>query len=200
MTPTNPDRKIIGVRACFLQLVVMLALAFLIAALFGPKPLLAATEAGGSVARQVSWGVAIGLAISVPAWIVVLNLQSLTAFKSQMLELANRIDLRGLNPLWIGLCAGVGEEVLCRGALQPLLGIWWTSLLFTLAHYRTGSFRSMNRTKWGYAGLVFLASMLMGYVLIEFGLVAAAVSHSVVDVIGIVVLRSESGRNMPRTV
>src|SRR5258708_14254149 len=139
MMPTNPDRKIIGVRGCFVQFVVMLALGFLIAALFGPKPLLVATEAGGSVARQVSWGVAIGLAISVPAWIVVLNLQSLTAFKSQMLELANRIDLRGLNPLWIGLCAGVGEEALCRGPLRPLLGIRRTPVRLARAHCRPGT-------------------------------------------------------------
>src|SRR5258708_37263722 len=102
MMPTNPVRKIIGVRACFLQLVVMLALAFLISALFGPKPLLVATEAGGSVARQVRCGVAIELGISVPAWIVVLDLQSLTAFGTQVVVLADRSDLRGLYPYAVG--------------------------------------------------------------------------------------------------
>jgi membrane protease YdiL (CAAX protease family) len=97
--------------------------------------------------------------------------------------------------LWFGLCAGVGEEALWRGALQPLLGVWWTSLLFTLAHYRTGSFRSMNPSKWGYAAFVFLASTLMGYVLVELGLIAAAVAHATIDVVGIVLLRSDIHRH-----
>ena len=47
------------------------------------------------------------------------------------------------------------------------------------------------------AGFVFLASVLMGHVLIGIGLVAAAVLHSVVDVFSLVVLRNEAGRNIP---
>jgi hypothetical protein len=57
----------------------------------------------------------------------------------------------------------------------------------------------MNPTKFGYAGFVFLVSVLMGYVLIEIGLIAAAVLHSVVDVFGLVVLRREYTRKMPRS-
>jgi membrane protease YdiL (CAAX protease family) len=139
--------------------------------------------------RQAVWGIAIGLSDAIPAWTVFLNVSAFSAFRDQMLELADRMDLRGFNPLWMALCAGVSEESLFRGALQPLIGIWWTSLAFTLAHFRTGSFQSMNRTKWGYAGFVVLASLLMGYVFIEVGLIAAAVSHFVVDVIGIVIIR-----------
>ncbi len=52
----------------------------------------------------------------------------------------------------------------------------------------------MNPTKWGYAGLVFVVSVLMGYILIEIGLVAVAVLHSVVDVLSLVVLRNEARR------
>lgn len=152
-----------------------------------------------SVVWQIGAGIAIGLPFSILAWIVVLKINVFANFRTQMLELASRVDLGGLNPLWFGLCAGVGEEALCRGALQPLLGIWWTSLLFTLAHYGTGGFKSMNPTKFGYAGFVFLASVLMGHVLIEIGLIAAAVLHSVVDVFGLVVLRREYVGKMLRS-
>jgi hypothetical protein len=174
-----------------------MALAFLITTLFGPKSLWAVVADGRSVVWQVGAGIAIGLAFSIPAWIVVLKINIFGSFRTQILEFAARADLGGLNPLWFGLCAGVGEEALCRGALQPLLGIWWTSVLFTLAHYGTGGFKSMNPTKLGYAGFVFLASVLMGYVLIGIGLVAAAVLHSVVDVFSLVLLRNEAGRNIP---
>ena len=163
---------------------------------FGPKPLLAVAAAGATVLRQVGWGAAIGLAVSIPAWIVVLNVAILAPFKEQLIRLAGRMDLHALNPLWMGVCAGVGEDCLARGALQPLRGIGWTSVLFTLAHYRTGSFASMTPTKWGYAAFVFLASVLMGYVQVELGLVAAAVAHSVVDVFSIVMLRSAQAQSM----
>ncbi len=38
----------------------------------------------------------------------------------------------------LALTAGVGEEILFRGALQPVLGIWVTSFLFALAHGNYG--------------------------------------------------------------
>src|ERR1700730_1812573 len=191
----TPGMPLLGLRAILPMSIAMVALAFLLTFLFGPKPLLAVVAAGTRADRQVGWGIVIGLAVAVPAWVAIRNITALAGFRDQMLTLAHRMDLRGFNPLWLGLCSGVGEEALCRGALQPLLGIWWTSLLFTLAHYRTGSFRSMNPTKWGYAAFVFLASVLMGYVLIELVLIAAAVAHAAVDVIGIVMLRSEVHRN-----
>jgi len=41
---------------------------------------------------------------------------------------------------WLGLAigAGVGEEILFRGALQPVLGIWFTSILFAIVHVQYG--------------------------------------------------------------
>ncbi len=42
-----------------------------------------------------------------------------------------------LNPvgaLTLGLAAGVGEEILFRGALQPRFGLWLTAALFAIAH------------------------------------------------------------------
>lgn len=194
---TNSERKVIGLRVILLQWAVLTALAFLITAFFGPKPLWTVVADGRGVVCQIGAGIAIGLPFSIVAWVVVLKINVFANFRTQLLELAGRVDLGGLNPLWFGLCAGVGEEALCRGALQPLLGIWWTSVLFTLAHYGTGGFKSMNPAKFGYAGFVFLASVLLGHVLIELGLIAAAVLHSVVDVFGLVMLRREDARKIP---
>lgn len=38
----------------------------------------------------------------------------------------------------LSLSAGIGEEILFRGALQPVFGLWATSLLFALAHIQYG--------------------------------------------------------------
>jgi membrane protease YdiL (CAAX protease family) len=41
---------------------------------------------------------------------------------------------------WLALAigAGIGEEILFRGALQPVLGIWFTSALFAVVHVQYG--------------------------------------------------------------
>jgi len=67
-------------------------------------------------------------------------------------------------PLWapplLGIASGVGEEILFRGALQPMLGLIPTSLLFGLVHVAPAtSTRSRRITSWslatGIAGLLF---------------------------------------------
>jgi len=39
-----------------------------------------------------------------------------------------------IGALTLGLAAGLGEEVLFRGALQPRFGLLFTTLLFTVSH------------------------------------------------------------------
>ena len=38
----------------------------------------------------------------------------------------------------VALGAGVGEELLFRGALQPIFGLWFTSIIFAIAHIQYG--------------------------------------------------------------
>jgi hypothetical protein len=65
-------------------------LAFLISAIFGPRPLLASALQRSPVERQAMWGFLIGLALAVPAWMLVENVLLLTPLRRQMLELAGR--------------------------------------------------------------------------------------------------------------
>ena len=188
-TTANTERKRFGIGLALLQLVGLLAIVFLINALFGPKPLWAVVSDGRSLVWQVNAGIVLAIAFSVPALVAVLKLDFLRSFKVLLLELTQRVDLSGWNPLWFGLCAGIGEELLFRGALQPLLGIWWTGLLFALAHYGTGGFKSMNFMKWGYAAFLFLTSLMLGLVLTQIGLIATMVLHSVADAVIFFVLR-----------
>ncbi len=39
-----------------------------------------------------------------------------------------------LGSLWLALISAVGEELLFRGAIQPFLGVWFTSILFGFLH------------------------------------------------------------------
>ena len=53
--------------------------------------------------------------------------------------------------------AGVGEEILFRGALQPVLGIWFTSLLFAVVHVQYGFLTPATV-------VLFLLSLILGYI------------------------------------
>jgi membrane protease YdiL (CAAX protease family) len=101
-----------------------------------------------------------------------------------------------LNPLVIGITAGVWEETLFRAALQPVIGIWWTSLIFVLCHTGTGQFWKMNWKKAVYAAGVFAASVMLGLIFENIGLLAAITTHAAIDVIGLYAMRHLRKRAM----
>ena len=176
-------KSLIGVRRLLATCAIAIALAALINAAFGAQALLTIVLDGQPVAAQIGWGITFGLAISITSSVIVLFFPPFSSLRRQVLELLSRLDLSALNPLWFGLAAGIGEELLFRGALQPIVGVWWASLIFTLAHFRTGQFHSMNWQKLIYATSVFIAGLFLGYVFSEIGLIAAIVTHATVDVV-----------------
>lgn len=96
------------------------------------------------------------------------------------------VDHSGINeklfrnrPIWhiflmtavIALC----EELLFRGALQPAIGIFWTSVIFTLIHFR-------YLAQWLMTVVVFFISIGLGTLLQLTGsLITPIVAHFVID-------------------
>ena len=101
-----------------------------------------------------------------------------------------RLDLSGRNPLWISLAAAIGEELLFRAALQPLLGVWITSLVFLLTHTPVYQFRKVNRATLVQAAGVFGASVALGLIYQYVGLLAAMMVHTALDVVGLYIVRN----------
>jgi uncharacterized protein len=101
-----------------------------------------------------------------------------------------RLDLSGLNPVWISLAAAIGEELLFRAALQPLLGVWITSLIFLLTHTPVYQFRRLNKATLVQAAGVFGASVALGFIYQNVGLLAAMMVHTALDVVGLYVVRN----------
>ncbi len=184
MDPTA-QKPLIRVRQFLATCAFAIALAFVINAAFGDRTLPTVLVEGQPIAAQIGWGITFGLAISVPFAVIVFFVPLFSSFRRQLLDLVSRLDLEALNPLWISLSAGIGEELLFRGALQPIVGLWWASSIFTLAHFGSGQFRSMNWQKLIYATSVFIAGLFLGYVFLKFGLIAAIVTHATVDVISL---------------
>jgi len=50
--------------------------------------------------------------------------------------LAETVGPLRVRQAWLlALASGIGEEAFFRGALQPVVGLWWASLLFAAAHF-----------------------------------------------------------------
>jgi membrane protease YdiL (CAAX protease family) len=101
-----------------------------------------------------------------------------------------RLDLSGFNPVWISLAAAIGEELLFRAALQPMLGVWITSILFLVTHMPVYQFRKLDSATLAQAAQVFGVSVALGYVYQYVGLLAALMVHAALDVVGLYVVRN----------
>jgi membrane protease YdiL (CAAX protease family) len=87
----------------------------------------------------------------------------------------------------IGAAAGIGEEWLFRGILQPLTGIGMASVLFGLAH--VGGVRMLPFGVWATGmGLV-----MGGLALLTGGLTAPMVAHGVYDMLALEYIRRGAG-------
>ncbi len=172
-----------------LTFVLSLGLAFGINAVFGSRSLASALGDGAPLANQVVLGAAIGLIFSVPVVTAALRLPVFSRLREHCIVRSRMLDLRGLNPIWISLVAGTGEEILFRGAIQPLLGLWLTSAIFSLLHIQPSQYRSITAGTIWYAGFVFLVSLLLGFIYTTLGLVAAMAFHTTGDLVGLFTLR-----------
>jgi membrane protease YdiL (CAAX protease family) len=101
-----------------------------------------------------------------------------------------RLDLRGLNPLWIALAAAIGEEMLFRAALQPLLGLWITSLIFLVTHMPIYGFRRLDKAALTQAATVFGGSLMLGLIFDHVGWLAAMLVHLWIDIVGLLIVRA----------
>lgn len=87
--------------------------------------------------------------------------------------------------LILGLSAGIGEEVLFRGALQPRYGIWIVSLLFALIHVQYGlSFVLLG---------VFFVGVLLGVLRSRINTSAAIITHAAYNFIAVLLSMLPNG-------
>lgn len=91
-----------------------------------------------------------------------------------------KIHLTWPDILFYSFCAGVGEEILFRGAIQPFLGIWVTALLFVLLHGYI-SVKDLPKSIYGIF-LVFVA-VGFGYAYELISMYTAMAAHFIYDVI-----------------
>ena len=85
--------------------------------------------------------------------------------------------------------AGPCEELIFRGWLQPVVGIWIASLLFAVLHFLPSRYKWSHPITWGMVALYFPVGLAVGWLYAWRGnLLGPMVMHSLSDSLGLLFL------------
>lgn len=82
--------------------------------------------------------------------------------------------------IFLSMAAGIGEEILFRGAMQPFIGIWPTAIIFVALH---GYLNPFNIKMSVYGVLMVIVSAGLGYLFEYVGIYAAIFAHFLIDIV-----------------
>jgi membrane protease YdiL (CAAX protease family) len=99
--------------------------------------------------------------------------------------------------LFLSFCAGVGEEIVFRGMIQPWLGILTTSFMFIALHGYM-SYSSWPKVIFGL--ILFAVGTILGVLGEYLGLLAAIVAHILYDVVAFQRIQAEYEELKKKTV
>jgi membrane protease YdiL (CAAX protease family) len=193
-TPSVKTQKAVKLMA--LMCLALLAIAFAINSVSSAKPLLQIAVAGRPISMQLLIGGLVGGLLSALTFAAVLFVPTFSGFTRHLIDILETVlDVNSLSPVsasCVSLCAGIGEETLFRGALQPMIGIWWASLLFAILHINPSRLMSDPRSTAAFATSVFVVSLLFGQIFTSIGLVAAIAAHFAWDFVAVLSLKQAS--------
>ena len=99
--------------------------------------------------------------------------------------------------LFLSFCAGVGEEIVFRGMIQPWLGILTTSFMFIALHGYM-SYSSWPKVIFGL--ILFAVGTILGVLGEYLGLLSAIVAHIIYDIIAFQRIQAEYEELKKKTV
>lgn len=128
---------------------------------------------------QLLKGMIYGLiSASVALWLV--QLKVLKKATDYFIGMFKNLKLTYVDIVFFSLCAGIGEEIFFRGAIQPLLGVWLTAFIFIAIHGYL-SFTDLSINIYGSMMVVIVAGF--GFLTLKYGIWAAIMAHFIFDVI-----------------
>lgn len=159
-----------------LSLVVLALLAWITAA-FTHRSLRSLIAAAPSSAADVLLGITLGVVLAGVVAVVVLRVPAASALRAIIERVLATARPSTLDFVLLAACAGVGEELFFRAALQPVTGIIVAALAFAILH--TGVPKSRGVVT--FAAYVFAMGLILGSAFQLLGLGAAMAMHAVFD-------------------
>lgn len=131
------------------------------------------------ILTQVLFGMLTGWLFGYLAWLYI-SLPFMRPVHNKYEGLFSALRLRVRDVWFISFCAGVGEEILFRGALQPIMGLWLTSVVFIAIH---GYLNPLSWRVSSYGIFMTLVIALLGWMATYFGLITSMAAHMMIDVV-----------------
>ncbi len=129
--------------------------------------------------KELIFGAIFGVVAALVGWTVV----QLPLLKGAYDDISDKIaafNLSVWDVVFISLCAGIGEEILFRGFVQPVLGVWLTAVIFVAIH---GYLRPDHWRRSIYGIYMTLVIAVLGYMREYWGLISAMAAHAVIDMV-----------------
>ena len=144
---------------------------------------------------QIPVGLLFGFISAKAAWAIV-EQPFLKEVKNLFSGIFRRMDLGPMGILFISACAGIGEEILFRGAIQPMLGVWTTAMLFVFLH---GYINPFNLPLSVYGIYMTVVIGVIGMMALHLGIISAIMAHFVIDYVLLLRLteEKEEGTDVP---
>ena len=137
--------------------------------------------------QQLGIGLVVGTAMGFFAhWVT--ETQLLRPATQKYSKLLGSMELNTIDKILISVCAGFGEELLFRGAIQPFWGIMVTAVFFVAIHGYI-DLRDWRISIYGLIMTVFIA--ILGFLTEAYGIWTAVLAHIMIDIV--LLLRMEDG-------
>ncbi len=140
---------------------------------------------------QFLYGLGLGVIFGKFAcWVI--SIPALRESSEKYVRMISSLKLRLPAILFLSFCAGFGEELLFRGAIQPLLGIWLTAIIFVAIH---GYINPLNWRISVYGLAMTLIIACLGWMTERWGIFSACAAHMAIDVVLFTYLVGRSRQN-----
>jgi hypothetical protein len=137
-----------------------------------------------SIFNFLSTGIIFGLLM---IWMTELSYfdEALSKYKN----LLSGFKLTRIHVIFLSICAGVGEEIFFRGAMQPIAGIFITAIVFVAIHGYY-SYKNMKVNVFAFCLTLFI--LLLGWAAKEFSIWHAIAGHFSYDLVLLAYYRKTS--------
>ncbi|WP_020403502.1 CPBP family intramembrane glutamic endopeptidase [Gracilimonas tropica] len=140
-----------------------------------------------SIGQQMGLGTGVGLILAAIIYFVITR----TSVKDVLSDFSvfnalSNANFSFFDNTQVSLFAGAGEELLFRGAIQPVLGNTLTSIIFIGIH---GYFKFKSPIHIAFGAMMFGLSFTLGLLFEHIGLFAAMAAHAVYDLVMLVAIQ-----------